>query len=286
LEKNKVDDREEEKIDLTRLFDPHIHMYSRTTDDYDAMSKAGIEVIVQPSFWLGGPRTSVGTFEDYWEHMISFETKRAREFGIEQFVCISVNPKEATERPLALDALKAMNKYLDRERVVAIGEIGYNTINELEEEVFVKQMDLAAQKNMLMTIHLPHNNKLEGIRRIEHILRSDAGGKYSREKILVDHNVEETIGKTLELGMWAGLSVYPVTKLSPDRAISIIKDYGTEHMMIHSAADWGISDPLSVPLVAREMRKEGGFSTGDIEKVTFYNAYDFFRQSHRFTWKP
>ena len=98
--------------------------------------------------------------------------------------------------------------------------------------------------------------------------------------------MEETIGKTLELGMWAGLSVYPVTKLSPDRAIRIIKDHGTEHIMIHSAADWGISDPLSVPLVAREMRKEGGFSTGDIEKVTFYNAYDFFRQSHRFTWRP
>jgi len=286
LEKNKVDDREEEKIYLTRLFDPHIHMYSRTTDDYDAMSKAGIEVIVQPSFWLGGPRTSVGTFEDYWEHMITFETKRAREFGIEQFVCISVNPKEATERPLALDALKAMNKFLDRERVVAIGEIGYNIINELEEEVFVKQMDLAAQRNMLMTIHLPHNNKPEGIRRIERILRSGTRGKYSREKILVDHNVEETIGKTLELGMWAGLSVYPVTKLSPEKAIRIIKDHGTEHIMIHSAADWGISDPLSVPLVAREMRKEGGFSIGDIEKVTFYNAYDFFRQSHRFTWKP
>ena len=286
MEKNKLDDKEEEKIDLTRLFDPHIHMYSRTTDDYDAMSKAGIEVIVQPSFWLGGPRTSVGTFEDYWEHMISFETKRAREFGIEQFVCISVNPKEATERPLALDALKAMDKYLDRERVVAIGEIGYNIINEFEEEVFIKQMDLAAQKNMLMTIHLPHNNKPEGMRKIEHILRSDTGGRYNREKILVDHNVEETIEKTLELGMWAGLSVYPVTKLSPDRAIRIIKDYGTEHIMIHSAADWGISDPLSVPLVAREMRKQGVFSTGDIEKVTFYNAYDFFKQSHRFTWKP
>lgn len=261
-------------------------MYSRTTDDYDAMSKAGIEVIVQPSFWLGGPRTSVGTFEDYWEHMITFETKRAQEFGIEQFVCISVNPKEAIERPLALDALKAMNKYLDRERVVAIGEIGYNIINDLEEEVFIKQMDLAAQKNMLMTIHLPHNNKAEGVKRIERILNSDTADKYCRKKILVDHNVEETIEKTLELGMWAGLSVYPITKLSPDRAIRIIKKYGTEHIMIHSAADWGISDPLSVPLVAREMRKEGGFSTGDIEKVTFYNAYNFFRQSRRFTWKP
>jgi predicted metal-dependent TIM-barrel fold hydrolase len=67
-------------------------MYSRTIGDYDAMSKAGIEVIVEPSFWLGSPRRSVGTFEDYWEHIISFETTRAKQFGIEHFVCIFCCP--------------------------------------------------------------------------------------------------------------------------------------------------------------------------------------------------
>jgi predicted metal-dependent TIM-barrel fold hydrolase len=276
---------------MTRIFDPHIHMYSRTTDDYEAMSKAGIEVIVQPSFWLGGPRTFVGTFEDYWEHMIGFETKRAKSFGIEHFVCISVNPKEATTRPLATDAMASMvkNGYLDKERVVAVGEIGYNLINDLEEEVFVKQMNIAMEKNMLMMIHLPHNNKLEAMKRIEHILLYTENGKnYNRNKILIDHNTEETIGKTLELGMWAGLSVYPITKLSPERAMNIIKKHGTERIMVNSAADWGISDPLSVPMVARDMRKGAGgsFSLSDIEKVTFYNAYDFFKQSPRFTWKP
>src|SRR5215211_7508637 len=273
-------------ITMTRLFEPHIHMYSRTTDDYDAMSKAGIEVIIQPSFWLGSPRTSVGTFEDYWEHMITFETKRAKDFGIEHFVCISVNPKEAMERPLALDAVEAMKKYLDRERVVAVGELGYNLINDLEEEVFVKQMDIAADKDMLMTVHLPHNNKPEGMKGIERIVNSETGRRrYKRHKILVDHNVEETIEKTLELGMWAGLSVYPITKLSPERAINIIRKYGTEKIMIHSAADWGVSDPLSVALTAREMRR-AGFSTNEIERVTFYNAYEYFKQSHHFTWKP
>ena len=255
------------------------------------MSKAGIEVIVQPSFWLGGPRTFVGTFEDYWEHMIGFETKRAKSFGIEHFVCISVNPKEATTRPLATDAMASMvkNGYLDKERVVAVGEIGYNLINDLEEEVFVKQMNIAMEKNMLMMIHLPHNNKLEGMKRIEHILLYTENGKnYNRNKILINHNTEETIGKTLELGMWAGLSVYPITKLSPERAMNIIKKHGTERIMVNSAPDWGISDPLSVPMVARDMRKGAGgsFSLSDIEKVTFYNAYDFFKQSPRFTWKP
>jgi predicted metal-dependent TIM-barrel fold hydrolase len=272
-------------LSMPRLFEPHIHMYSRTTDDYEAMSKAGIEVIVQPSFWLGSPRTSVGTFQDYWEHMITFETARAREYGIEHFVCISVNPKESTERPLALDALEAMKKYLDRERVVAIGEIGYNLINDLEEEVMIKQMDIANDLDMLMTIHLPHKNKPEGMRRIERILTDSAGNRHKKHKILVDHNEETTIEKTLELGMWAGLSVYPVSKLTPERAMNIIRKHGTERIMVHSAADWGASDPLSVPLVAREMKK-AGFSANEIERVTFYNAFEFFRQSPRFTWKP
>ena len=108
-----------------------------------------------------------------------------------------------------------MKKYLDKERVVAIGEIGYDLIydliNDLEEEIFVKQMDLAGENDMLMTVHLPHNNKNEeGIKRIENILLNN--NKYNRNKILIDHDVEETIEKTLELGMWAGLSVYPITK--------------------------------------------------------------------------
>ncbi len=67
--------------------------------------------------------------------------------------------------------------------------------------------------------------------------------------------------------------------------MKIIKKHGSDNIMIHSAADWGVSDPLSVPLVAREMRKSGDFTTTDIEKVTFYNAYNFFKQSSKFLFK-
>ncbi len=269
---------------MVRLFDPHIHMYSRTTDDYELMSKAGIEVVVEPSFWLGSLRTSVGTFLDYWEHIISFETKRALEYGISHFACISVNPKESMNRPLALDAIEPMKKYLDRENVVAVGELGYNLINDLEEEIFIKQMEIAIEKNMLIMIHLPHYNKREGITRIENLMNSNSKiEKYDRNKILIDHNTEETIKKVLDMGMYAGLTVYPITKLSPERAIKIIRIHGSDNIMINSSADWGASDPLSVPIVSREMRKEN-LNRNDIEKVTFSNAYEFYKQSSKFTW--
>ncbi len=269
---------------MSRFFDPHIHTYSRTTDDYEGMSIAGIEVIVQPSFWLGSPRTYAGTFVDYWEHLITYETNRAREFGIEHFVCLSVNPKEASVRPLALEALDLMQEkgFIHRERVVAIGEIGYNLINDLEEEIFIKQLDICRKENLLALIHLPHQNKLEGMSRMERIFQEN---KYDLDKILIDHNTEETIKKTLDLGAWAGISIYPVTKLSPERVIKIVDTFGSEKIMINSAADWGISDPLSVPLTAREMRKKGS-KNKDIENITFSNAYEFFKQSEKFTWRP
>lgn len=269
---------------MSRFIDPHIHTYSRTTDDYEKMSIAGIEVIIQPSFWLGAPRTYPGTFVDYWEHLISFETMRAREFGIEHFVCVSVNPKEAVKRPLADEALELMmdKGFIQRERVVAIGEIGYNVIDELEEEIFVKQLDIASQNDLLSLIHLPHTRKIEAMARMEKIFEHK---KYDMDKILIDHNTEETIAKTLEIGAWAGLSVYPVTKLSPERVINIVNNFGSNRIMVNSAADWGVSDPLSVPLTAREMRKKG-CGKNDIENVTFYNAYEFFRKSANFSWKP
>jgi len=195
-----------------------------------------------------------------------------------------VNPKESTARPLALDALKAMSEYIDRDRVVAIGEIGYNLINDLEDELFQMQLDIATDKKMLTMIHLPHTNKKEGITRTESVLRNKSLLDMTN-KILIDHNTEETIEKTLEIGCWAGLTVYPISKLSPSRAIDIIEKNGLEKIMINSSADWGVSDPLSVPLVGEEMKKRG-FSTSDIEKVTFYNAFEFYKQSTKFQWRP
>ena len=38
---------------MMRIFDPHIHMTSRTTDDYERMAAAGVRAVVEPAFWLG-----------------------------------------------------------------------------------------------------------------------------------------------------------------------------------------------------------------------------------------
>jgi len=254
-------------------------MYSRITDDYEKMALNGVKTVIEPSFWLGQERTSAKTLVDYWEYIISYERKRALEFGINHYCAISVNPKEANNVQFANESLEVIEKFLQREGVVALGEIGFDDMTKQEEDVFKRQLMLAEELKMLVIIHTPHLNKLEGTKRTFELIK-ECGCTESR--IIVDHNTEETIELSLSHDVMSGITVYPYTKVSPIRAVNILKKFGTDRILINSSADWGSSDPLSVPKTALQMEKED-FSEKDIEKLLFHNPNNFFKQSSKYS---
>lgn len=260
-----------------KIFEPHIHMYARTTDDYERMAKAGIEIIVEPSFWLGEPRKYAGTFFDYFDHIINFETERAGRYGIKHYATISINPKESNNWDLACEVIEEIPRYLQNERVVGVGEIGFDGITPSEEEFFIRQLEMAREFNLPVVIHSPHLNKLDGIKKIVAILKNM---NYDMNKVLIDHNTEETTAFSKSSGAWCGHTMYPITKLTPQRTANIIKEHGIEKMMINSSADWGPSDPLNVVYTIEELRSIG-FDEKDIEKLVWDNPYNFFSQSGR-----
>jgi len=261
-----------------KFIDPHIHMYSRVTDDYEKMKLSGIKTVVEPSFWLGQERTSSRTLIDYWEHLISFERKRAQQFGINHYCAISVNPKEANNKILADESLSEIKNFLNRESVIAVGEIGFDRITKQEENIFKKQLLLAEEFEMPIIIHTPHMNKREGTKKTLEIIKECQA---TESRIIVDHNTEDTIEMSLSYDVMAGITVYPYTKLSAIRAVNIMKKFGTEKILVNSSADWGRSDPLSVPKTALQMEKDG-FSQNEIEKVFFHNPNNFFKQSKNY----
>ena len=118
-----------------RIFDPHIHMTSRTTDDYAAMYGAGVRAVVEPAFWLGQPRTSVGSLTDYFDSLIGWERFRAAQFGIRHHCTIALNPKEAND-PRCVPVLDVLPRYLAKDGVVAVGEVGYDSMTAAEDEAF------------------------------------------------------------------------------------------------------------------------------------------------------
>jgi predicted metal-dependent TIM-barrel fold hydrolase len=260
-----------------RLFDPHIHMTSRTTADYQAMEAAGIVAVVEPSFWVGQPRTHVGTFEDYFLSLLGWERFRAGQFGIRHFCTLSLNPKEANNPRVAPGVIELLPRYLCKDGVVAVGEIGYDDQTADEETYFAIQLELARRFNLPVLVHTPHRDKKRGTERSLALIR-DVG--FPEERALIDHNTEETLPLVLKTGCWAGHSIYPDTKMDEVRMIALVKRYGSERILINSAADWGVSDPLKVPKTAALMRVNG-IAEADIERIVWENPVAFFAQSGR-----
>jgi predicted metal-dependent TIM-barrel fold hydrolase len=253
-------------------------MYARTTDDYEAMALAGIELVVDPSFWLGSARHHAGTFYDYFEHLLGYEAERAATYNISHHCTLSVNPREANDLALANEVLERLPEYLSRPRCVAIGEVGFDRQTEAEEEIFRKQARIARDRDYLLLVHTPHQYKRIGVERTLKIL-ADEG--LDQRRVLVDHNTEETMPLFAGTEYWVGLTVYPVTKLSPERAVNIARQYGLDRLIVNSSADWGPSDVLSVPKVANLMLKTG-FSRAEVERLVWENPIQFYSQSPTF----
>jgi len=262
------------------IIEPHIHMYSRTTDDYVAMYKAGIRACVEPSFWLGANRRYAGTFFDYFNLILEFETVRSRRFGIDHFAAVSLNPKEAEDAVLADEVIRGLGPYLDHPRCVALGEIGFNLITPNEEKAFVAQLHLARARQMPVIVHLPHTDKLRGARRIAEIVKSEG---LDPDRIVLDHNTEDTIALSKDTGCFCGMTVYPISKLDPERVSAIIRQYGTEKMIVNGSADWGVSDPLSLIKVVDRLRADGVSQAG-IQRLVFDNAMELY--GHSPNWRP
>src|SRR5207247_233932 len=128
-------------------------------------------------------------------------------------------------------------------------------------------------------IHTPHlEDKYKGTRMIVDMLRNDS--RVEPGRVCIDHVEEHTIRLALDNGFWFGMTLYPTTKCTPQRAVDMIEMYGTERIMANSAGDWGKSDPLAVPELILEMRRRG-HSEEVIRKVVYDNPLTFFRQSSR-----
>jgi len=259
-----------------RIFDPHIHMTSRTTDDYEAMHAAGIRALVEPAFWLGQPRTGVSSFTDYFDSLVGWERFRAAQFGIAHHATIALNPKEAND-PRCVPVLDVLERYLVKDGVVAVGEVGFDSMTAEEESAFRRQLELAGEHDLPVLVHTPHRDKLAGTRRTLELV---AESGLPPERVLVDHLNETTVTLVDEVGCWAGFSIYPDTKMDEYRMVRILQERGPDRVLVNSAADWGRSDPLKTRKTGDAMLA-AGFTDDDVDRVLWRNPVDFFGQSGR-----
>ena len=258
-----------------RFIDPHIHMSARTTDDYEQMAAAGIVALIEPAFWLGQPRTNAGSYLDYLSSLVGWERFRAAQFGIRHYCAIGLNAKEANNEALAEEVIALLPRYLLKEGVVALGEIGFDDQSAAEEKYYRAQLEMAKELDMVVMVHTPHRDKKTGTSlsmdiAVEHGL--------APSRVIIDHNNEETVEEVLTRGFWAAFTLYPHTKMGNERMVEIARRYGSERIFIDSSSDWGVSDPLAVPKTARLML-DRGVKAEDVEKISYRNALAAYGQT-------
>jgi len=250
------------------IIDPHAHMISRTTDDYEAMARAGVVAVIEPAFWLGQPRTSADTYLDYLSLITGFERFRAGQFGIRHYCTVGLNPKEANNEALAEAVMEILPRFAVKEGVVAMGELGYDEQTALEDRYLRAQIELAKEYELPIMVHTPHRDKKRGTLRTMDVLAEHG---FDPGRCVIDHNNEETIEDVLARGYWVAFSIYPETKMGNERMTEIVRRYGPERLIVDSACDWGVSDPLAVPKTARLMA-ERRIDPAAIRAVTYANA--------------
>lgn len=260
------------------FIDPHIHMCSRVTDDYEKMAVAGCLEVWEPAFWPGFDRSSSEAFFDYFRQLTEVEPKRARQYGIQHYTWICMNPKESDNLTLSDEVIQIIPEFLDKPNVIGVGEIGLNRITRNEIITFQKQVELALRLNQIIMIHTPHlEDKWKGTKIILDVLNEM---QVDPEKVLVDHIEEHTAKLVLEQGYWAGITLYPFSKCSIPRAVDIVERFGSPRLMVNSGGDWGASDPLAVPKFQLEMRLRG-HNPETIQQVTLENPKSYRLKSQK-----
>ncbi|MEY9965211.1 putative metal-dependent TIM-barrel fold hydrolase [Streptacidiphilus sp. MAP12-16] len=259
-----------------RIVDPHIHMTSRTTDDYETMHRAGVRVVLEPSFWLGQPRTSTASFTDYFDSLLGWEPYRAAQFGIHHYCALALNPKEAND-PRCRGVLDVLPRYLAKDSVLAVGEVGYDSMTPAEDEVLARQLELALAQRLPVLVHTPHRDKAAGTTRTLDVVK-EAG--LAPEDVLIDHLNEVTIRQVADSGCWMGFSIYPETKMDPERMVRLLTEFGTDRILVNSAADWGRSDPLLTRATGEAMLA-AGFDDDQVDQVLWRNPLEFLARSGR-----
>ncbi len=266
-----------------QIIQPHYHGIARTAQDYERMAMSGVVAVAEPAFWAGFDRRYPETFIDYFHQISEFEPTRAADYGIRHFCWVAVNPKEAENPELSQAVFEKMPEFLDAPTVLGIGEIGFHLTTKNEEAAFEAQVEMALKYDQLILIHTPHlGDKVRGAKRTLEVL---AGMNVKPERVWIDHVEEHTVRAPLEAGYWVGMTLYPITKCTPKRAVDIIEMYGRERILVNSSADWGPSDPFTLQECILEYRRRG-YSLQDAIEIFHNNPARFLGQCPKFDIKP
>lgn len=239
------------------LFDLHIHTEGLGLSELKKLRESGVTEVCSLSFYPIKPLFPQ-TLIDEFRRLEEFERFRCSLVEIKMVPAVGIHP-----RCIPPD-YETVIEHLEANDWTAFGEIGLETNNDLERDVFRKHLKIAIAKDIPCVIHTPSKNKREVTEKTLEILREL---DFPNELAVLDHVNFENLDLVAKSGFWIGLTVQH-GKLSSEEAVKIIKEIGEERCIVNSDAGFGHAILTTVAETARILGKEGN-------RVCFENAKKF-----------
>lgn len=249
------------------MIDTHMHADSRSSEDFEKMYLAGIDTAITCSFYPYKIDNET-VLLNHLNRILEYDTKRAKEYGLELKVALGIHPANSIENPQTI--YENLYKWIENAQIVAIGEIGLEDLTAAEISIFKKQLDIADETDSKVIIHTPRKNKAEVLTEILKILPEHLDESHA----VIDHINPAVVEDAIKSDCMLGLTVQP-QKMEKEDAIAILDEYSFDRFLLNSDISNKPSDPLSVPKTVRELERLG-FGKGDIEKISHRNAQNFF----------
>lgn len=249
------------------IIDAHLHADCRPVEDFKNMKIAGVNAIVSCAYDPLEMKKSNVSFE-HFDRIINREAKRVENEGIKFYCAVGVHP-----RAIPTDFEKVIEKlpeYLEKKNVIAIGEIGLESADDLEQKVFVEQLKIADENNYKIIVHTPRTNKVEITEKIVKLLDEHINPRL----VQLDHVDFSIVDSIIDKDYSLGITIQPL-KMSTEETILMLEKYGYDKFVLDSDISYAPSNPLSLPETKHELEKMG-VNKNSINKVMFENVLKFY----------
>lgn len=248
------------------IIDAHLHADCRPVEDFKNMNIAGVKAIVSCAYDPLDMNKSNVSFE-HFDRIINREAKRVQNEGIKLYCAVGVHP-----RAIPVDYKKVIEKipeYLEKDNVIAVGEIGLESADELERKVFIEQLKIADENEYNIIVHTPRTNKIKITEKIVELLDEHINPKL----VQLDHIDFTIIDSVIDKDYNLGITIQPL-KMSTEETIQMLEEYGYDNFVLDSDISYAPSNPLSLPETKHELEKNG-VNKNSINKVMYKNVLKF-----------
>lgn len=250
------------------IIDAHLHADCRPVEDFTNMNMAGVKAIVSCAYDPLEMKKSNVSFE-HFDRIVFREEKRVQNEGIKYYCAVGVHP-----RAIPVDyklVIEKLPEYLEKDNVIAIGEIGLEKADDIEQEVFIEQLKFADEYNQRVIVHTPRNNKKEVTDIITGLLDEHINPKL----VQLDHVDFSIVDSLIDKEYSLGITVQPL-KMSVKDTVKMLENYGFDRFILDSDISYAPSNPMSLPETKHELEKNS-VNSSNIDKVMFKNVSKFYK---------